>query len=90
MASSGLMEHLVEEVLRGSSGFKCAASLQIDFDLLGELIKFNPAMFARLNRALEGDRFNRFVEVSEWVGGQVDGCLGGWLSERVRWWCKRC
>jgi Trpc4-associated protein len=39
VADSGLMSHLLEEILSG--GFKCAASLQINFDLLGELLKMN-------------------------------------------------
>ncbi|GBG69909.1 hypothetical protein CBR_g4736 [Chara braunii] len=59
--SMGLMEHLVGEILKG--GFKCAASLQINFDLLGELVKFNPAMFVPLNKLLVGDKFDRLVEV---------------------------
>lgn len=63
VAVTGLMEHLVAEVLDGSSGFKCAASLQIDFDLLGELIKFNPRMFAHLNKILHGSKLTRFIEV---------------------------
>lgn len=36
---------------------------QINFDLLSELVKFNPAMFARLNRLLDGSRFDRFMAV---------------------------
>lgn len=67
VASTGLMEHLVEEILGGAGAFKCAASLQIDFDLLGELIKFNPAMFRRLNQLLlAGDSFNCFIEVPDY------------------------
>ncbi|CAI5504161.1 unnamed protein product [Closterium sp. Naga37s-1] len=63
VAATGLMEHLVEEILRGASGFKCAASLQIDFDLLGELVKFNPVLFRRLAALVQGERFARFIEV---------------------------
>ncbi|CAI7838970.1 unnamed protein product [Closterium sp. NIES-53] len=63
VAATGLMEHLVEEILRGASGFKCAASLQIDFDLLGELVKFNPVLFRRLAVLVKGERFSRFIEV---------------------------
>ncbi|CAI5499111.1 unnamed protein product [Closterium sp. Naga37s-1] len=63
VAATGLMEHLVEEILRGASGFKCAASLQIDFDLLGELVKFNPVLFRRLAALVQGERFSRFIEV---------------------------
>ncbi|CAI5470422.1 unnamed protein product [Closterium sp. Yama58-4] len=63
VAATGLMEHLVEEILRGASGFKCAASLQIDFDLLGELVKFNPGLFRRLAALVQGERFARFIEV---------------------------
>eukprot|EP00245_Coleochaete_scutata_P010481 TRINITY_DN3673_c0_g3_i1.p1 TRINITY_DN3673_c0_g3~~TRINITY_DN3673_c0_g3_i1.p1 ORF type:complete len:571 (+),score=78.65 TRINITY_DN3673_c0_g3_i1:210-1715(+) len=61
VASTGLMEHLLEEILKG--GFKCAPTLQINFDLLGELIKFNPCLFARFNRLLRGKQFDRLVEV---------------------------
>ncbi|KAH9549448.1 hypothetical protein CY35_10G020700 [Sphagnum magellanicum] len=61
VASTGLMEHLVAEILKG--GFRCATSLQINFDLLGELIKFNKNLFQRLNRLLVGEKFDRFVEV---------------------------
>ncbi|CAI5511208.1 unnamed protein product [Closterium sp. Naga37s-1] len=64
VAATGLMEHLVEEILRGASGFKCAASLQIDFDLLGELVKFNPVLFRRLAVLVKGERFSRFIEGS--------------------------
>jgi Trpc4-associated protein len=62
VASTGLMEHLLAEILKG--GFQCATSLQINFDLLGELIKFNQTLFQQLNRLLVGDKFDRFVEVS--------------------------
>ncbi|CAK9257708.1 unnamed protein product [Sphagnum jensenii] len=61
VASTGLMEHLLAEILKG--GFQCATSLQINFDLLGELIKFNQTLFQQLNRLLVGDKFDRFVEV---------------------------
>lgn len=61
VAATGLMEYLVEEILKG--GFKCAASLQIQFDLLGAIVKFNLDMFARLNGLISGDRFSRFIEV---------------------------
>eukprot|EP00898_Chlorokybus_atmophyticus_P003986 jgi/Chlat1/4589/Chrsp290S04333 len=61
VASSGLIEHLLGEILR--SGFKCAAGLQVDFDLLGELLKCNSQMFGVFNDMLEGERFDRFVEV---------------------------
>ncbi|XP_024378941.1 uncharacterized protein [Physcomitrium patens] len=61
VASTGLMEHLVNEILKG--GFRCSTSLQIDFDLLGELIKFNKSLFRDLNGYLAGEKFNVFVEV---------------------------
>lgn len=61
VASTGLMEHLLQEILKG--GFRCATSLQINFDLLGELIKFNKTLFQRLDGLLAGDKFDRFVEV---------------------------
>jgi Trpc4-associated protein len=61
VASTGLMEHLVNEILKG--GFRCAPLLQINFDLLGELIKFNKALFRELNRLLAGTKFDQFVEV---------------------------
>jgi hypothetical protein len=41
----------------------CCVSCQINFDLLGELIKFNKNLFQRLNRLLVGEKFDRFVEV---------------------------
>ena len=37
--------------------------VQINFDLLGELIKFNKTLFRELNKFLLGDRFDQFVEV---------------------------
>jgi len=37
--------------------------VQINFDLLGELIKFNKALFRELNRLLTGTKFDQFVEV---------------------------
>lgn len=61
VASTGLMEHLVNEILKG--GFRCAPLLQINFDLLGELIKFNKALFRELNRLLPGTKFDQFVEI---------------------------
>ncbi|KAG0588156.1 hypothetical protein KC19_2G220700 [Ceratodon purpureus] len=61
VASTGLMEHLLQEILQG--GFRCATSLQINFDLLGELIKFNKSLFQRLDRLLTGAKFDQFVEV---------------------------
>jgi Trpc4-associated protein len=39
------------------------SDVQINFDLLGELIKFNKTLFKELNRFLAGDRFDQFVEV---------------------------
>lgn len=98
VASTGLMEHLLQEILKG--GFRCATSLQvcdislfyarmyysmpaeagnhydllissflvsgcgqINFDLLGELIKFNKTLFLRLDRLLTGAKFDQFLEV---------------------------
>ncbi|XP_024395590.1 uncharacterized protein [Physcomitrium patens] len=61
VASTGLMEHLLREILKG--GFRCASTLQINFDLLGELIKFNKSLFQRLDGLLVGDAFDQFVEV---------------------------
>lgn len=52
----------MDEILR--DGFKCASALQINFDLLGELIKFNPAAFEALDATLAGrNRLERFAEV---------------------------
>lgn len=50
----------MEEVLR--DGFKCASALQITFDLLGELTKFNAGAFEALDLTLAG-RLERFAEV---------------------------
>eukprot|EP00850_Spirogloea_muscicola_P011111 SM000068S20543 [mRNA] locus=s68:73193:78835:- [translate_table: standard] len=61
MASTGLMSHLVDEILKGA--YPCAASLQINFDLLGELVKFNPVMFLLLMRLLPEEKFDRFIKV---------------------------
>eukprot|EP00850_Spirogloea_muscicola_P008910 SM000049S16681 [mRNA] locus=s49:22126:27762:+ [translate_table: standard] len=61
MASTGLMSHLVDEILKGA--YPCAASLQINFDLLGELVKFNAVMFLHLMRLLPEEKFDRFIEV---------------------------
>ncbi|KAG6546998.1 hypothetical protein Mapa_011615 [Marchantia paleacea] len=60
VASTGLMEHLLTEILKG--GFSCASSLQINFDLLGELLKFNRILFTRFTSLLSGDKFDKFVE----------------------------
>lgn len=62
VASIGFMESLVADILRG--GFQCAASLQINFDLLGEVVKYNPRLLTRLNRLLSGHKFGKFVEVT--------------------------
>ena len=56
------MESLVADILRG--GFQCAASLQINFDLRGEVVKDNPRLLTRLNRLLSGHKFDKFVEVT--------------------------
>eukprot|EP00246_Nothoceros_aenigmaticus_P018067 TRINITY_DN9316_c0_g1_i1.p1 TRINITY_DN9316_c0_g1~~TRINITY_DN9316_c0_g1_i1.p1 ORF type:complete len:883 (-),score=147.83 TRINITY_DN9316_c0_g1_i1:126-2774(-) len=61
VASTGLMEHLLSEILK--TGFRCANSLQINFDLLGELIKFNEVLFRRFTKLLKGEKFYQFVEV---------------------------
>ncbi|KAL2654110.1 hypothetical protein R1flu_022238 [Riccia fluitans] len=60
VASTGLMEHLLAEILKG--GFSCASSLQINFDLLGELLKFNRVLFSRFSSLFTGDKLGRFVE----------------------------
>eukprot|EP00854_Cymbomonas_tetramitiformis_P006645 gene6645-7956_t len=62
VAASGFMHHLLDEILRG--GFKCSVSLQIHFDLLGELLKFNRKMFTAFDHLLEGSKFDRLIEVT--------------------------
>jgi hypothetical protein len=62
VAASGLMEHLLEAIL-SHDDLEGAGLQQINFDLLGELLKFNRRMFALLDSLLEGRRFDRFVEV---------------------------
>lgn len=61
VARSGLMPHLLSEIL--DHGFKSAASLQINFDLLGELVKFNRGLLNQLDLLLEGPASDAFFEV---------------------------
>lgn len=48
-ARSGLLRHLVEGVLNS----QCSGNLQTNFDLLGELVKWNPEVFALFNDVLD-------------------------------------
>ena len=61
VAASGLMEHLLDGILKGRE--KCISTLQINFDLLGELLKCNPEMFKRLDECVTGKKMDRLVEV---------------------------
>lgn len=59
MAKSGMLRHLVEGVLNS----QCSGNLQTNFDLLGELIKWNPEAFAMFNDVLDGKTYSRFMQV---------------------------
>lgn len=48
---------------------------QINFDLLGELIKFNKTLFRELNTILAGDKFDQFVEVCFMSSKYLDHCI---------------
>jgi len=63
VARLGLLSHLVDDIL--DKGFKPASSLQMDFDLLGELLKYNHAVLAMIECHFDeiSGGFERFVEV---------------------------
>jgi len=63
VAASGLMAHLIEEILAHDELQGSGSTSTQNFDLLGELLKFNRHMFTLLDDLLEGVRFDRFVEV---------------------------
>ena len=62
VARLGLLHHLVDDIL--DKGFKPASSLQMDFDLLGELLKYNPAVLAMIEDHFDKTPggFERFAE----------------------------
>ena len=57
------MAHLIEEILAHDELQGSGSTSTQNFDLLGELLKFNRHMFTLLDDLLEGVRFDRFVEV---------------------------
>lgn len=59
MARSGLLQHLVDGVLNTQG----SGNLQTNLDLLGELIKCNPEVFAQLNEILDHATYTAFMQV---------------------------
>lgn len=59
--------------------------MQIDFDLLGELIKFNKSLFRDLNGYLAGEKFNVFVEVCSFCRECYDSYA---IMTFMRFWHK--
>ena len=59
MARSGLLQHLVDGILNSQG----SGNLQTNFDLLGELIKCNPEVFAILNDILDDSTYTAFMQV---------------------------
>jgi hypothetical protein len=59
MARAGLLQHLVDGVLNSQG----SGNLQTNFDLLGELIKCNPEVFALFNEILDDATYTSFMQV---------------------------
>ncbi|XP_031558497.1 short transient receptor potential channel 4-associated protein-like isoform X2 [Actinia tenebrosa] len=57
----GLLKHLVEHI--GSSEMKPKEILQSSFDLLGELMKFNPIAFKIFNSVIDDKQFEKFTHI---------------------------
>lgn len=57
----GLLEHLVDHIT--SDELKPKEILQSSFDLLGELMKFNPFAFKRFDVAISDKQFEKFVSI---------------------------
>mmetsp|Transcript_16058 Transcript_16058/g.27665 ORF Transcript_16058/g.27665 Transcript_16058/m.27665 type:complete len:1053 (-) Transcript_16058:281-3439(-) len=58
----GLIEHLVDVLLE--NGFKSQGMLQTNFDLLGEIVKFNKSQFVILSQCLSGEKFTKFMRLA--------------------------
>jgi len=61
VAKSGLLKYLINEVL--TQGYKHEGSLQTNFDLLGELIKFNKDVFILFNKILSQLQHKKFFDI---------------------------
>jgi len=57
----GLLEHLVDHIT--SEELKPKEILQSSFDLLGELMKFNPFAFKRFDLGISDKQFEKFVSI---------------------------
>lgn len=57
----GLLEHLVDHIT--SDELKPKEILQSSFDLLGELMKFNPFAFKRFDQVISDKQFEKFVSI---------------------------
>ncbi|KAJ7337109.1 Short transient receptor putative channel 4-associated protein [Desmophyllum pertusum] len=57
----GLLEHLVDHIT--SEELKPKEILQSSFDLLGELMKFNPFAFKRFDQVIQDKQFEKFVSI---------------------------
>lgn len=57
----GLLEHLVDHIT--SDEIKPKEILQSSFDLLGELMKFNPFAFKRFDLVISDKQFEKFVSI---------------------------
>ncbi|XP_020916846.1 short transient receptor potential channel 4-associated protein-like [Exaiptasia diaphana] len=61
LVKRGLLEHLVDHI--GSSEIKPKEILQSSFDLLGELMKFNPIAFKIFNSVIDDKKFEKFTHI---------------------------
>jgi len=78
MARAGLLQHLVDGVLHSQG----SGNLQTNFDLLGELIKCNPEVFALMNDILDDATYSSFMQVCACV--RVCICVWVFVCVRVR------
>jgi hypothetical protein len=60
-STPGFLEHLVTDIIN-MVGADCHG-LQTNFDLLGEIVKFNSLVLVMIDRILDEDKFRRFMDV---------------------------
>ncbi|EKX39035.1 hypothetical protein GUITHDRAFT_89217 [Guillardia theta CCMP2712] len=59
MAKMGLLDHLVDGILN----FQISGNLQTNFDLLGELVKYNPEVFLMFSQTVDDAKYKVFMQV---------------------------